>query len=164
MKLSTRTTVIENDELVVNACNSSKRIYSVSTRPRLVSASKSTEDKYPVFSMPAEEFIDPELCRTSYGIASLSQILISSKEISNTPYKQSGVDSLDISTAKTFVSEERHPVLSSESIVDGRFIGKKNDNQTYKVTTQKGVRSAILPSSRQYRADRYFDRPILKGK
>ena len=32
------------------------------------------------------------------------------------------------------------------------------------MNTQKGVRSAIRPFSRRYRADRHFDRPTLKGK
>ena len=56
------TTVIENDELVVKACNTSRRISSVLTRPRLVSVSKIIEDKYSVFSLSEEEFVDPGLC------------------------------------------------------------------------------------------------------
>ena len=32
------------------------------------------------------------------------------------------------------------------------------------MTTQKGVRSAILPLLRQYKVDRHFDRQTLKGK
>ena len=165
MKFPTPTTVIEDDQLVVKAFESTRRLASsINSKPRLVSASKSIEDKYSVFSMPAEEFIEPGLCGSSYDIAALNQRLISSMNVSDTTYRQAGADSIDVPTTKTFVSKERHPVVSSESIADRWYIGKKNADQTYKVTSQKGVRSAILPLSRRYRADRHFDRPTLKGK
>ena len=114
--------------------------------------------------MPAEEFIEPGLCGSSYDISAHNQRLISSMNVSDTPYRQAGADSIDVPEATTFVSTKRHPVVSSESIADRWYIGKKNADQTYKVTSQNGVRSAILPLSRRYRADRHFDRPTLKGK
>ena len=57
-----------------------------------------------------------------------------------------------------------HPVVLAESIDDRLYVGMNNAKQTYKVTTQKGIRSALLPLSRIYRADRHFTRPTLKGK
>ena len=161
------TTIIEDNQLVVKACTSSGRNISTTRReakPRMVSAATMEEDKYSVFSMPAEEFIEPGLCGSNYDIASLSQRLVSQIKITDTPYQQAGADTKDVPTAKTFASKDRHPVVSAETIADQWYIGKKNAEQTYKVTTQKGVRSAILPLSRRYRADRHFNRPTLKGK
>ena len=91
-------------------------------------------------------------------------MLVSQVQVTNIPHAHAGSDIFDIPTAKTFKSKERHPVVSPESIADRWYIGKRNSKQTYKVTTQKGFRSAILPLSRRYRVDRHFDRPTLKGK
>ena len=159
------TTVIEDNQFVVKASNTIQRVYSINTMgPRMVSAAKVIGDDYSTFPVPAEEFVEPGLCGTSYDIASLSQRLISTINISDTPHEHAGADTNDIPTTKTFASKERHPVVSAESIADRWSIGMNNAKQTYKVTTQKGVRSAILPLSRRYRADRHFNRPTLKGK
>ena len=104
MKFPTPTTVIEDDQLVVKAFESTRRLASsINSKPRLVSASKSIEDKYSVVSMPAEELIEPGLSESSYDIAALNQMLISSMNISDTPYRQAGADSIDAPTTKTFV-------------------------------------------------------------
>ena len=67
----------------------------------MVSAATMEEDKYSVFSMPAEEFIEPGICGSNYDIASLSQRLVSQIKITDTPYQQAGANTKDVPTAKT---------------------------------------------------------------
>ena len=69
----------------------------------------------------------------------------------------------DVPERRTFVSKERHPQVSPEELSDRWCIGLQQAKNTIKITTQKGVRSAILPLSRRYRADRVFERPLLRG-
>ena len=155
------TTIIEDGQFVVKACQSNRTKSVVRTEKQMmVSAAKSIVDTNSTFSVPSEEFTEPGLRETSYDIASLSQRLMSTVQATGNIDKHK----VDVPTSNTFVSKERHPVVSAESIAERWFIGKKHADQTYKVTTQKGVRSAILPLSRRYRADRHFDRPTLKGK
>jgi hypothetical protein len=59
----------------------------------------------------------------------------------------------DIPSRRTFVSTERHEKVSAELLADRFGIGTKRAQRTLRVTTQRGVRSAILPISRRYRAD-----------
>ena len=60
-------------------------------------------------------------------------------------FTYNGTDKSDIPSMGTFVSKDRHLVISAESISDYCYIEKKHAKQTYKVTTRKGVRSVILP-------------------
>lgn len=58
---------------------------------------------------------------------------------------------------RSFVSKDRHTPLSTESLSEKWFIGPKRAQDTLRATTQRGIRSAILPISRRYRADRFYD-------
>lgn len=63
----------------------------------------------------------------------------------------------EVSSRRTFVSAERH-AKSAADLLAGRFgIGPERAQRTLRVTTQRGVRSAILPLSQRYRADRVFN-------
>ena len=46
--------------------------------------------------------------------------------------------------------------MSAEVLADRFGIGLERARQTLKATTQRGTRSALLPISRRYRADRHF--------
>ena len=59
----------------------------------------------------------------------------------------------DLPSHKTFVSSQRHPAITAEQLSERWNIGLSQARQTIKVTTQRGVRSAILPLSRRYRTD-----------
>ena len=53
----------------------------------------------------------------------------------------------------------------SAEVLDNRFgISLDRARQTLKATTQRGTRSALLPISRRYRADRQFGVRRLNGK
>ena len=74
-------------------------------------------------------------------------------------------DSLeDIPTRQTCTSTERHAKMSAEVLADRFGIGLERAKQTLKATTQQGTRSALLPISRRYRADRQFGIKRLNGK
>ena len=73
--------------------------------------------------------------------------------VTDMPRQLAGGDTNDVLLAKTFVSKDRYLMMSVLSISDRWFNGIDNAAQTYKVTTQKGARSAILSVSRRYRTD-----------
>ena len=62
------------------------------------------------------------------------------------------------------MSDERHTKVSDELIAERFGIGLIRAQRTLRVTTQRGIRSAILPISRRYRADRIFGIKRLNGK
>lgn len=70
----------------------------------------------------------------------------------------------DVSPRQSFVSNERHTKITSERLAERFGIGPSRAKATLKATTQRGVRSAILPISRRYRADRFLGVRILQGK
>lgn len=70
----------------------------------------------------------------------------------------------DVPVRRTFVSTERHTKATAESLSERFGIGIQRARETLKATLQRGVRSAILPISRRYRADRMFMKKRLNGK
>ena len=70
----------------------------------------------------------------------------------------------DIPTIQTYTSTERHVKISAELLADRFGIGLERARQTLKSTTQRGTRSALLPITRRYRADRKFGVRRLNGK
>ena len=120
---------------------------------RMVSAAQVMGEEHSVFPMPAEEFIEPGLHDSSYNIASLSRRLQSTARITDMPHQLVGGDTNDVPLAKTFVSKDRHPVVSADSITERWFIDIDDAVQTYRETNQKGVGLKILPVSRRYRTD-----------
>ena len=58
----------------------------------------------------------------------------------------------DVPLRRTFISDERHTAVSTAELSERWCIGLAQATNTIKVTTQHGVRSAILPLSRRYKA------------
>ena len=69
----------------------------------------------------------------------------------------------DIPIPKTFMSQDCKSFVNPDSLSDKWLIGRQQAQQTIHVTTQRGIRSAILPLSRRYRADRFYQRKRLDG-
>ena len=69
----------------------------------------------------------------------------------------------DVPTRKTFLSKARHSQVTAEELSDRWCIGLAQAKNTIEVTTQTSARSAIMPMGRRYRADRVFERPLLRG-
>lgn len=70
----------------------------------------------------------------------------------------------DIPARRTFISTERHPAVTAESLSENWGIGIEQAKATLTATRQQGTRSAILPLARRYRTDRHFDLKRLRGK
>jgi hypothetical protein len=85
--------------------------------------------------------------------------------IANRPISQVQVadNHQDVPVPRTFASGKRHSDVSAQELSERWFIGLAQVHETIKVTTQNYARSAILPLSRRYRADRVFEKPLLRG-
>jgi hypothetical protein len=70
----------------------------------------------------------------------------------------------DVPLRRTFVSDQRHTAVTAAELSERWCIGLAQATNTIKITTQHGVRSATLPLSRRYKADRIFGRPLLRGQ
>lgn len=70
----------------------------------------------------------------------------------------------DIPPTHTFVSSDRHSDVSAEQLSERWGIGIKAAKETLKKTTQRFLRSAVLPLSRRYRTDMMFERKTLRGQ
>ena len=86
------------------------------------------------------------------------------KEMAESMREQRNISVVDVNEWKTFVSRERHPVVTKETLSERWNIGLNQAKQTLKVTTQRGVRSVILPMSRRYRTDRMYHQRKLRNQ
>lgn len=73
-----------------------------------------------------------------------------------------GETATDVPSIFVHESGERHSIVSAEDLSRRWGIGLGSAKQTLKVTTQRGVRSAILPLSRRYRSDRFYQNRRIK--
>ena len=69
----------------------------------------------------------------------------------------------ELPSAPTFQSKGRHSSVSPQDLSERWFIGIKKAKDTIKNTTQRTLRSALLPLARRYRADRMYERPRIRG-
>ena len=63
----------------------------------------------------------------------------------------------DIPYPRTFVSKERHTSITAAELSEQWLIGLRQATDTLKKTTQRIVRSAVLPLGRRYKADRIYE-------
>jgi len=126
---------------------------------RQVATVDSTYDRYEYVDPSSDDAlmdtIDPSLVRLGERLHA-SQRMVSQVD---TIY-----DHTDAPARRTFVSDERHTKATAETIAEKYGISITRAQRTLRVTTQRGVRSAILPISRRYRADRMFSVKRLQGK
>ena len=73
-------------------------------------------------------------------------------------------DNSDSPACRTFMSNEQHAKVLADLIAERFGIEPIQAQRTLRVTTQRGVRSAILPISRRYCADRVVNVKQLNGK
>jgi hypothetical protein len=71
---------------------------------------------------------------------------------------------LDRPEMRTLQSKNRHNVVSADDLSNIWGIGLETAKRTLLVTTQRGIRSAILPLSRRYRTDLMYMTPRLKQR
>ena len=93
----------------------------------------------------------------------LSLVVLQERMIANVKIKGE-YDPNDLPSRNTLISHNRHAKIDASTLAHNFGIGLKQAYATIKVTTQKAVRSAILPISWQYRADRMYQIQRLTGK
>jgi hypothetical protein len=93
-----------------------------------------------------------------YNVLGFSQRLIASCRV------QCAEDVRDLPITPTFQTEERRSSVTPEQLADHWMIGLDTARQTLKRTTQCFLRSALLPLSPRYKADRTNRAPRLQGE
>ncbi len=101
---------------------------------------------------------DVKADETEIGLAQISTIY-SFREMADAVDQQR-----IIGATNTFVSQKRHPQVTKEQLSERWNIGISQAKKTLEVTTQKGVRSAILPLSRRYRTDLMYNQRKLRNQ
>ncbi|KAI2495086.1 Reverse transcriptase (RNA-dependent DNA polymerase) [Fragilaria crotonensis] len=77
---------------------------------------------------------------------------------------QHNIDTVpDVPIPKTFATSKRHTGITAQELSERWLVGLAQAHETIKATTQNCIRSAVLPLSRRYRADRIFEKPLLRG-
>ena len=122
-----------------------------------------------VYKQKTFEYVDPSSDEAILHDIAPSFIDLKEQLISTLPRNVAQVNRFDTSledlpVRQTFTSTDRHGIVSAEVLADRFGIGLNRARDTLKATHQRGVRSALLPISRRYRADRQFDTKRLKGK
>jgi hypothetical protein len=98
------------------------------------------------------------LHETNPILVNLKELIIQSTHVNN------GLIPDEVPSRRTFVSNKRHGKKTADSIAELWCIGPKRAKATLNATTQRGIRSAILPLSRRYRADRMYNLKRLNGR
>ena len=70
----------------------------------------------------------------------------------------------DVQNPPTFSTESHRADVTPEALSEKWMIGLEQARLTLKSTTQRYLRSALLPLSRRYKADRIFHHPRLQGE
>ena len=68
----------------------------------------------------------------------------------------------ELPTAPTFQSKSRHSSVTPEDLSERWLIGLKRAKDTIQNTTQRILRSALLPLARRYRADHMYEWPRVR--
>ena len=86
------------------------------------------------------------------------------KKVAATSTDAEAPDLFDIPELRTFESKERHTLVTPQDLSERWYIGLGQAASTLKKTTQRMVRSAIMPLARRYKADRMYEQPRLSGE
>jgi hypothetical protein len=109
---------------------------------------------------------DNEAMDCIFDIGNMPKRPIASVKVASPPRQVSQVktEAQDPPPIKTFQSKGWHSLVSLEDLSKRWQIGLEQSKETLKRTTQRVIRSAVMPLARQYRADRMFQTKRLAGK
>ena len=102
-----------------------------------------------------------EVMRSDDALMHEMNPIISYKKALNRDQETYGL--VDMPHSKSFMSSDCHHKLSADGLTENWFIGPIKAKATLRANTQNFKRSAILPISRRYRADRFYDMKKLDG-
>ena len=86
-----------------------------------------------------------------------------SKEPQNVQEEEEAYILTDVVLPRTFLSSKRHSSTTPEYLSERCGLSLAQATLTLKATTQKLVRSAVIPLARRYRADHMFDVRQVNG-
>ena len=131
------------------------QLKSVETEPELPNVQQLDDKTYAYLDPTSDETllhtIDPTL-------TNLKELMIQKVRVASIG------DGSDVPSRRTFVSTDRHMKVTEDILCERFGISPARARATLKVTTQRGTRSAILPLSRRYRADRRYKVKTLDSK
>ena len=88
----------------------------------------------------------------------VADIISKGKKTQQVYFAGEDVDTMkEISMTRTFLSENRHSITTSEDLSNRWGLSISQDALILKATTQKLTRSAIMPLARRYRTDQMFN-------
>ena len=132
----------------------------LNARERRIFSVRTSEDKSMYYDPSSDEAI---LHSIEPSLIKLNE-LITMRRIATIDTSELEFDHLDAPARRTFISTERHKKATALSLSENWGIGLKQAQATIDATTQNSIRSAILPLSRRYRSDRYYNIKRLNGK
>ena len=97
-------------------------------------------------------------------LSEITPSLVQLKEMCIAQINTNEHDNESFPARRTFVSRKRHAELTADSLSELWHIGPKRAKATIEVTTQNGIRSAIMPLSRRYRSDRMYNLKRLRSR
>ena len=115
------------------------------------------EPHYSIQTIASSDVLDT----TMYHPSNIARRIVSAVEVDEVDGRF--LPRLDIPSERTFQSTDRHGDVTATMLSERWHIGIAKAKNTMKATTQRVVRSAILPLARRYRADRMFERPRVRG-
>ena len=118
----------------------------------------------PVEHSNAESFSYADPASDEAILSEITPSLVQFKEMCVSAINMQPHHNYVMSFEQTFISRERYPKLDAESLAEKWNIGQRRAHATIKVTTQRGIRSAIISISRQYCADHCENLKRLNGK
>ena len=106
------------------------------------------------------------------SIVNLKELMISQIKVTSVDLKSliklSFIDAssmgTDVPNQRTFISRDRHTRVTEDVLAERFGISQKTARATLAATLQNGTRSAILPLSRRYKADRQYNLKRLDSK
>ena len=104
---------------------------------------------------------DPCLHKTTYDLEHFPSRIIQQIQVDWPDREQKPTIRQDIPSTRTFQSRECHSGITPADISEQWYVGLSQANTTLNATTQQLVRSALLPLSHRYRADRMYERPHI---
>ena len=162
------TSQIPWDPTKVHFSSNSHSLEEEVERIRRVGAVKTNE------TIPELDNVDGEISGTDnvFHLSGLTRKIATMKVVkepappSKVLLKPSKTISTDVDSKElhTFESSERHTDVSPQDLSERWNISIQQATATLKKTTQRFIRSAVLPLARRYRADRMFKRKTLDGK
>jgi hypothetical protein len=125
--------------------------------------SRRDDDDYVFVTLSPDEFAAQIISSVKIDEISVEHIPVESTRVVISDSRVGNVLD-DVPLRRTFVSDQRHTAVTAAELSERWCIGLTQATNTIKISTQQGVRSATLPLSRRYKADRIFERPLLRGQ